>query len=254
MQGTLRSVERAMQVLEELGNAPKPRSLSELSRRIGLGKATVRRFLITLEQLGYAQRTPEGYRLTDKLRSFAQRPSEFVPRAVQAELLDLSMRTQTSASLSRLEGPEVVYLWREPRGVVAGVELSEGARLPAHATAIGKVLLAQRTPQEVSETYPDARLAAYTERTITELPLLLGALQEIRRQGWALSDGELEDGLCAAAVPVYAPDGRLLCALNAAASGGRLAREAFVTEIVPQLLRSARRIGALLEDQHLRPS
>ncbi|EQD41855.1 IclR family transcriptional regulator, partial [mine drainage metagenome] len=158
---------------------------------------------------------------------------------VRRELRALSEEAQVAASISRLAGSDVVYLYRNPPGTVAGVALGEGARLPAHATAIGKVLLAQRSPGEVAELYEGVRLQAYTERTITELPLLLGALQEIRRQGWALSDGELEEGLCAAAVPVYAPDGSLLGALNASASGASRAREAFATEIVPALLRRA---------------
>lgn len=245
----LRGVQRAMQLLEVLGRAQGPLPLHALSGELGLGKATVRRFLLTLHELGYVARDARGaYRLTDRLSEIASRHAQTVEDQVQQELRALSGEVAAAASISRLSGTEVVYLYRFPAGTVAGVALGEGARLPAHATAIGKVLLAHRTPGEVADLYAGGQLSPYTERTITELPLLLGALQEIRRQGWALSDGELEEGLCAAAVPVYAPDGRLLCALNASASGGSRAREAFATEIVPSLLRRAKRLGEIVAE------
>ncbi|MDA8345550.1 MAG: helix-turn-helix domain-containing protein [Thermaerobacter sp.] len=249
MDAPLRSVQRAMQLLEALGRAQEPRPLHALSDELGLGKATVRRFLLTLQGLGYVVRDARGaYRLSGRIEEIARLQQPSADDGVRLALRELSQEAQVAASISRLEGSDVVYLYREPPGVVAGVALGEGARLPAHATAIGKVLLAHRPAAEMLERYPDGVLPAYTERTITELPLLLGALQEIRRQGWALSDGEMEAGLCAAAVPVYGTDGRLLCALNASASGGSRAREAFVTDIVPALLKYAKRFGELMAE------
>ncbi len=248
MESTLRSVGRAMELLETLGRAREPVPLHALSRQLGIGKATVRRFLLTFQELGYVARDARGaYLLTGRLRQISQ--GAFGAMAVRRGLQELSQEAGVAASIGRLDGTDVVYLYREPPGVVAGVALAEGARLPAHATAIGKVLLAQHSLPQLQELYPSGRLAAYTERTITDLPLLAGALQEIRRQGWALSDGELDEGLCAAAVPLYGADGRLTGALNASASGGSRAREAFVTEIVPALLRYAKHLGDLLIDQ-----
>jgi IclR family pca regulon transcriptional regulator len=248
MEAPLRSVQRAMQLLEALSRAQEPMPLHALSAELSLGKATVRRFLLTFEQLGYVMRDTRGaYRLAGRIR-LAQGLRPAADDEVRAALRELSREAGVATSISRLDGADVVYLYREPPGIVAGVPLEEGARLPAHATAIGKVLLAHRPAEELWQRYPGGRLPAATERTITELPMLLGALQEIRRQGWALSDGELEEGLCAAAVPIYRADGRLLCALNASATGGSRSREAFVTEILPALLRYRQRLAALLAD------
>ncbi len=245
MDTPLRSVQRAMQLLEALGRAPQPMPLHALSEELGLGKATVRRFLLTLQGLGYVDRDARGaYRLTERIWALCRAGNR--ADEVRSALRDLSREASVAASLSRLDGTDVVYLYREPPGVVAGVPLAAGARLPAHATAIGKVLLAHLSAEQLRALYPSGRLDACTERTITEQTILLGALQEIRRQGWALSDGELEEGLCAAAVPVYGTDGSLLCALNASASGGSRAREAFATDIVPALLRYAKRFSDLL--------
>ncbi len=235
-----------MNLLRELGESIEPLALAELSRRLNLGKATVRRFLLSLETLGYVQRDARGrYSTSQALGRLAARPVLAVAPAVVASLRDLAAETGTAISLGVLHGPEVLYLWREPPGSAAGVALGEGARLPAHATAIGKVLLSQLPPAAVEEIYADKPPQAFTSRTIASLPLLFGALQEIRRQGWALSDGELEEGLTAAAVPVYDRSGSLRWALNASSAGHRLAPAAFATDVVPALLRAAARIGAL---------
>lgn len=241
----LRAVERTMNLLVELAVSMQPLTLAEMSRRLGLGKATVRRFLLSLEGLGYVERDARGaYSAAAALGKLATRPAAAVRPRVAASLRDLAVETGTAISLGVLRGHEVLYLWREPPGSAAGVALGEGARLPAHATAIGKVLLSQLLPANVEAIYSSAPLEVFTPRTIASLQLLLGALQEIRRQGWALSDGELEEGLTAAAVPVYDREGSLCWALNASSSGHRLAPAAFATDVVPALLRAADRLGA----------
>jgi len=235
-----------MNLLRELGASTDPLPLADLSRRLNLGKATVRRFLLSLEALGYVQRDARGrYSASAALFGLVARPVLAVGPDIAASLRDLAAETGTAISLGVLRDREVLYLWREPAGSAAGVALGEGARLPAHATAIGKVLLSQLAPAAVEEIYAGAAPEAFTPRTIASLPLLLGALQEIRRQGWALSDGELEEGLTAAAVPVYDRSGSLRWALNASSAGHRLAPAAFATDVVPALLRAAGRIGAL---------
>ncbi len=235
-----------MKLLAEIGPSSQPLTLAELSRRLGLGKATVRRFLLSLEELGYIERDARGsYLASAALGKLAARPATRVGPAVVEALRDLAAETHTAISLGVLNGRDVLYLWREPPGSAAGVALGEGARLPAHATAIGKVLLSQLTHTAVEEIYTAQPPGAFTPRTIASLPLLLGALQEIRRQGWALSDGELEEGLTAAAVPVYDRGGNLRWALNASSSGHRMAPAAFATDVVPALLRAAGTIGGL---------
>lgn len=235
-----------MRVLMEIGQSSQPLTLAELSRRLALGKATVRRFLLSLEEMGYVERDVRGaYMGGPELGKLAPRTQMRVHAAVASALRDLAGETQTAISLGVLSGREVLYLWREPPGSAAGVALGEGARLPAHATAIGKVLLSQLPQPRVEEIYADVPPEAFTSRTIASLPLLLGALQEIRRQGWALSDGELEEGLTAAAVPVYDRDGSVRWGLNASSAGHRMAPAVFATDVVPALLRAAGRIGAL---------
>ena len=244
--GPLRTVERTMNLLWQIGQSAEPLTLAELSRRLGLGKATVRRFLLSLEELGYVERDAKGsYAASARLERLAQRPATGVGPAVAAALRDLAAETHTAISLGVLRGREVLYVWRDPPGSVAGVALGEGARLPAHATAIGKMLLSQIGQDAGEELYQGQAPRALTARTISSVALLQGALQEIRRQGWALSDGELEEGLTAAAVPVYDRGGTLRWALNASSSGHRMAPATFATDVVPALLRAASRIGAL---------
>jgi len=246
MEGSLRSVERTMALLAELGGRPEAATLADLSRSLGLGKATVRRFLLSLEALGYVERDVAGaYMTTPTFARLAARPRAAVRPEVAEALQELARETAMAVSLGVLQGRAVLYLWRERPGRAAGVALTEGARVPAHATAIGKVLLSHLSPRALLDLFPDEGLEVFTPRTIAHLAMLRGALQEIRRQGWALSDGELEEGLTAAAVPVYDHSGELLWALGASISGHRLAPAAFATDIVPALLRCAARLGSL---------
>lgn len=248
---TLRSVDRLMRLVEALASAPAPLPLARLSERTGLDKATARRFALALTDLGYAERDAGGrYRLTERLGDLIEakrRPQRLAASAREA-LRALAAETGMAVSVSRLRGREVEYALREPRGQVRGVLLEEGARLPAHATAIGKVLLAEMPPAEIRRLYPRERLPALTARTIASRTLLEGALQEIRRQGWALSDGELEDGLRAAAVPVRSADGVVICALNASSEGGAAHPERFALEVVPKLLRAAPQLAGIFQD------
>lgn len=240
-----------MRLIETLAATPAPLPLARLSEGTGLDKATARRFALALRELGYAERDAAGrYRLTAKLGDLieeARRPQRLLASARDA-LRVLAAETGMAVSISRLRGRDVEYVLREPRGRVRGVSLEEGARLPAHATAIGKVLLAELPPAQVRRLYPRERLPAMTPRTIATRTLLEGALQEIRRQGWALSDGELEDGLRAAAVPVRSADGAAICALNASSEGGAAHPGSFALEVVPKLLRATPQIAGILED------
>lgn len=247
----VRSVDRLMRLLSELAKSPTPLALARLSERTGLDKATARRFALSLAELGYVERDVTGrYRLTSKLPDLLEsvrRPALALQRGHEI-LRALRAETGLAVSVSRLQGREVEYILREPHGSVRGVPLDEGARLPAHATAIGKVLLAELPAGELRRTFPRERLSALTERTIASRALLEGALHEIRRQGWALSDGELAEGLCAAAVPVRGDDGIAFCALNASSDDGGVERERFALEVVPKLLRAAPQLAVILSE------
>lgn len=247
----VRSVDRLMRLLSELARSSAPLALARLSERTDLDKATARRFLLSLADLGYVERDAAGrYSLTAMLPDLLEhvrRPAAALERAYGI-LRALRAETGLAVSVSRLRDSEVEYVLREPRGSVRGVTIEEGARLPAHATAIGKVLLAELSTAALRRAFPRERLPVFTERTITSRTLLEGALQEIRRQGWALSDGELEEGLCAAAVPVRLYDAAAPYALNAASEDGRGERERFAVEVVPKLLRVAPQLAPILKE------
>lgn len=246
----LRSVDRLMRLLELLATSQDPLRLVRISDGTGLDKATARRFALALERLGYVERDTRGrYRLTDRLPQLLEEAGR--PRAARAEaeqqLRRLAAETGMSVSVSRLVGGQVEYILREPEGSVHGVVLQEGARLPAHATAIGKVLLAELPPAELRQRFPSERLARETTRTIATRTLLEGALQEIRRQGWALSDGELDPELRAAAVPIReSATAAARWALNASTVQSGVAPERFALETVPMLLRAVPRLAPWL--------
>lgn len=124
----------------------------------------------------------------------------------------------------------------------AGVRI--GSRLPAHATAMGKVLLSSLHNEELGQRFGQDRLDAYTNRTITTVAELRGALAEVRRQGFALDEEEYELAVRAAACPLTTPGGELLAGMNVSMRTARLPRIDFLGRTLPALLRTAADVAA----------
>jgi IclR family pca regulon transcriptional regulator len=119
------------------------------------------------------------------------------------------------------------------------VHISVGTRFPAYATSMGRVLLAGLEPERLAEFLAAADLLPLTERTLTDAGSLTAAIDQVREQGWALVDQELEAGLRSIAVPVHDAHGAVQAAINLSAHASRTSIEAMRTEMLPQLQRTA---------------
>ncbi|WP_030994113.1 IclR family transcriptional regulator domain-containing protein, partial [Streptomyces sp. NRRL F-6677] len=236
------SLARGLTVITAFGEGRAELTLSEVAEATGLARATARRALITLRHLGCVTAQGRGFRLTPRVLGLGFPPLSRTTLAEIAEphLTALSQYLHESSSLAVLTGDDdIQYVARASAGRVLSVHVSVGTRLPAHPTALGRVLLAGR---------PDPRLPAVlpapTGRTVTDPDRLRVILDGVRRQGYALVDGELEEGLRSVAVPVRERDGRVVAAVNVALHSGRRTAEACETEILPRLRETAARIEA----------
>jgi IclR family pca regulon transcriptional regulator len=141
-----------------------------------------------------------------------------------------------------LDGTDIVYVARVAAGRIMQVGLSVGSRLPAFCSSMGRVLLAGPAGEELDALFRRAKLRPYTPHTVTDQGELRRILAEVRVQGWALVNEELELGLRSLAVPVRRRSGAILAAMNVSAHANRVSAESMVANCLPVLRDAADRI------------
>ncbi|MEU6183182.1 IclR family transcriptional regulator domain-containing protein [Streptomyces coeruleorubidus] len=219
----IESLARGLTVLTVFGEGRPELTLTEVAQATGLARATARRALITYEHLDLVTTpSPRTFTLSPRVLSLGFPPLSrtSLPEIAQPHLSDLTSRIHESTSLAVLSdsGEEIQYTARVATGRVMSVNITVGTRLPAHATALGRVLLA--------DTRDHAHLG----------------LAPIRSQGYALVDEELEEGLRSLAVPIRDRSGRVVAALNTAMHASRHTPRECVTDLLPELISTAIRI------------
>ena len=234
------SLARGLTVLTAFGEGRAELTLTEVAQATGLARATARRALITYEHLGLV--APSGDRrfaLTPRVLSLGFPPLSrtTLPELALPHLTALASRIHESASLAILVGDEIQYTARVATSRVMSVNIAVGTRLPAYATALGRVLLADAPPRE-------HELRPLTPRTLTDPVALAAELDTVRSQGYALVDEELEAGLRSIAVPVRDRTGRVVAALNTPTHVARRTVEEYVRDILPELTATASAIEA----------
>jgi len=239
------SLARGLTVLTAFGEGRAELTLTDVARATGLARATARRALITYEHLGLvATSGNRGFVLTPRVLSLGFPPLSrtSLPQIATPHLADLSGRVHESASLAVLTGAgeEVQYTARVATSRVMSVNITVGTRLPAYATSLGRVLLADlpEGEREFGEPRP------LTSRTVTDRAVLAGVLAEVRERGYALVDEELEEGLRSVAVPVRDRTGRAVAAVNVAMHAARRTVEECERDVLPELTAAAGRIEA----------
>jgi len=242
------SLARGLQVIEAFNDSTRGRTVSELAASTGLSRAAVRRLLITLEQLGYAQHDGAVHRLTTRILrlGFSYLSSTSLTSLAIPVLEQLSGRIHESCSVSVLDGDQIVYVARSASNRVMAVDLSVGSRLPAFCTSMGRVLLAGLPLADLRTFLKNASLRRMTPKTLTTQSGLLKEIDTARDQGYALVDEELEIGLRSIAVPVRAESGRIVAAMNTGVHAARLSRSELTARILPELRAYAHRLGQML--------
>ena len=243
----VQSLERGLDVLRAFTAERPTLTISEVAECTHLSRATARRLLLTLEGLGYIERDRREFRLTRQVLQLAKPhisggdPWEFVRPYLDA----LTERTGESASIAVLDGTEILYVARSPTRRLMTLAINVGSRLPAHATSKGRVLLAYLPEAELEAFFQRSAIARYTDRTLVDEKELRAVLAEVRSQGWAMVEEQLERGLCSVAAPIIDPNGRVSAALSVCAHAGRIDPATLQREFLPLVLESARRISAV---------
>jgi IclR family pca regulon transcriptional regulator len=242
----VQSLERGLEVIRALSLPGPGRTLSDVARDTGLTRASARRFLLTLEELGYVRSDDRRFALTPRVLGlgYAFLSSLTLPQVAQPHLRELVERVHESSSVSVLDGADVVYVAREPTQRIMTVAISVGTRFPAHATSMGRVLMAGLGDTELDAFIGRAELKLFTAATVKDKETLRKEIQRVRGQGWALVDQELEDGLRSIAVPIRNSGGVVVAAMNLSTHASRRAPAAIRKDLLPPLREAAAAIEA----------
>lgn len=214
----IQSVERALQILDLFNEQATELKITDISKLMGLSKSTLHSLLKTLQLHGYIDQNPENgkYRLGMKLveRGHFVVGSIDIRQKAKGWLTELSRRTGQTTHLGILDGREGVYI-EKIEGKLAAIAYSRiGRRLPVHATAIGKVLIAWLGEPELNALLEGYQYTTYTPSTLASREELMAALTLTREQGYALDSEENEQGVRCVAVPVWNHESRVIAALS----------------------------------------
>lgn len=242
----VQSVARAMAVIRSFSGERPRLTLSETSQETGLDRATARRLLLTLVDLGYVRTDGRRFELTPRTLElgYAYLSSLTLPEVAHPHLQELSRRLNETAALTVLDGDDIVYVALVASTRLTAVKINIGTRFKAYATSTGRVLLAGLPDHELDRRFEQLRLEPRTERTVRTVGELRAELDRIREQGWALVDRELEEELRGAAAPVRDRSGAVIAAVNVSVHSNRATPEAVESGYVPQVLRTVRLIEA----------
>lgn len=245
----VQSFARGLAVIRSFSAQHPQQTLTEVAQRAGLTRAGARRILLTLETLGYVSCHGRQFSLTARILDlgFAYLSSLPLWNLAEPVMESLVAELKESCSAAVLDGTDIVYVLRVPTHKIMSITLGIGSRLPAAATSMGRVLLAELPPATLDALLRERPLVAHTGRTIVDRARFDQELQRVRTQGWCLVDQELEEGLVSLAVPVRDRAGRAIAAMNVSGQVLRTPPALMVERFLPRLQEAAARISQLLQ-------
>ncbi|MCM2131521.1 IclR family transcriptional regulator domain-containing protein [Larsenimonas rhizosphaerae] len=221
-------------------------TLSEVAARTGMNRARARRFLLTLHALGYVHKQQRHFELAPKTLQlgYSFLSANGYQSVIQQHLEHITQVTGESSSMGVLDGLDVTYVARSAaRHRLMAITLSVGTRLPAMATSLGRMLLAQLSDDALDTLLARAELTAYTERTLTDPARLREQILAARQQGYCLVDQELDSGLRSLAIPAFNTHGQLIGAINLSTNAARVDRDTLMNSFLPLMQERAAMIA-----------
>ena len=247
--GGIQSLERAFAILEQVARARNGIGLGELAKAVGLHNSTAFHLAKTMAQLGYLGQDPDSkrYRIGTRLFSVAAGALDESTLLMLATpvLENLSRATGEGAHFAIRSGKDIVVIARTAGSGLLQLADRTGSTRPAHATALGKVLLAAMSDAELRAFLDEADLRKLTPKTIVERAALLRELGEARRKGVAYDDGEFDTEVRCAAVPVHDFAGRVAGAIGISGAVWRLSLQS-LQDKARQVRDAAARLSAEL--------
>lgn len=243
------SLARGLEVLRAFNRTRRKMTLSEVAAETGNTRAGARRILLTLVHEGYAVADGKLFDLTPQVLElgYSVLSSKGAWDIARPFIDHLSEELRESCSAAVLDKFDVVYVSGAQYHQVISVGITVGGRLPAHATATGRVLLAAQPDEKWADMLQNIPLHPYTEHTVTSRKAFRKILEDVRKKGWSLVDQELELGLLSIAVPLHNAHGGLVGAINIGAPSVRMTADRLQEEVLPRLQATAFNISQALK-------
>ena len=242
------ALEKGLAIIEAFGQLRASATLTEIAEMTGNTKASVRRSLHTLCRLGYATQTGRQFQLAPRTLRLGSAfvLSDGLTRSAQPILEMDAERTKESASMAVLDMQDVVFVARATHRRSLSVGLSAGARLPAYASATGRVLLAGQPKDWTRFILNRMSRPMLTVKTKTKISDVLGQIELAKQQGYALCDQELELGLRSIAVPISDRSGQVVAAMSLSVATSRMDIPTILEKLWPELERAKQKLMVLL--------
>ncbi len=244
----IRALARGLDVILAFSNRRPRMTLSEVADAVGLSRPTARRMLLTLQDRGYVSSDGGYFALTPRVLAlgYAYLSSLNLTEVAQPLMEDVVAQTGESCALATLDDTDVVYITRVATHRITSLTLATGTRLPAHATSMGHVLLADLPPAQLDRYLDRVQLQRLTDRTVRTVEDLLGRLAQARQQHWAMVDQELEDGLRSLAAPVRDANNRVVAAMGMSTTTATTDTSTLLGQRLPVLVEGAARLSERL--------
>jgi IclR family pca regulon transcriptional regulator len=244
----VQSFARGLAVIRSFSAQSPRQTLSEVAGRAQLTRAGARRILLTLQTLGYVQSDGKLFRLTPRILDlgFAYLSSLPLWNLAEPVMEELVGQIKESCSAAVLDGTDIVYVLRVPTHKIMSISLGVGSRLPAYCTSMGRMLLSALTPEAMMKVLQTSERTVRTRYTVTDVDELAVKIAQVRQQGWALVDQELEEGLVSMAAPVTDRAGQTIAAINISGQANRTSAKVMQETMLPLLLTAAQSISTRL--------
>jgi DNA-binding IclR family transcriptional regulator len=250
-------VQRAVRLIRHVAEGNPVLNMSETAKALKINRTTLLRLLHTLEAEGFVERRPNGagFQVGLSLLEVGARAlfSQDLVQVAVPVLTELAEALQLSSHLGVLDGTDVLYLVRRTPNTPLASNIRVGSRLPAHATTMGRMLLAFLPPVEVERLYAGKELQRFSEHTSTTLAALRAKAEKDRSAGIAWSEAHFERGIGSAAVPVFDFAGAPVGAINVSGPVAAFAQEerraAIGTRLRTAGTEISRRLGWVGEDR-----
>lgn len=247
---SVHSLELGLRILESFDrDAVDELSLSEMARRIGVSRSSAFRLVHTLQRLGYLEREDEtkNYRLGARVMSlgYSFLASKDIAELARPALQELRTATRCSTHLGILDGAEVIYIARFAAHKPVSAMITVGARVPAHATTMGRIILAYKSTAYVQEHFGGRPLTTFSDHTPASVDELITTLAGDRRRGYVISHSNFEAGIASIAAPLFDAMGDVIGAINVSTPENAIELERFDRDVCAALRASARHISEL---------
>ncbi len=241
-------LEKGLAVIDAFDSAHPRLTASETGKRCSITRTAARRYLLTLQHLGYVASDGKLFWLTPRVMRLGHSylESARLPRIVQPFLQRVTASTQENAYVSVLDGDDIVYIARNGSARAMNIGYVLGARVQAQVTAAGLLMLSLRPTEWIDNWLANNDLVSYTAFTVTSKNVMQLQMKQVLAQGWAMSEQQLDLNFRGVAIPLRDRYGAVVAALSVTMPMGSETSDESVKRVLPVMIETAQTMRNLV--------